>query len=363
MGYRSNEMNQETQYLPPVRTPAGNPIRFALPQDTGGEFAWWRFKLSVKHITGKAKQFLPKLGLWNAGDGYFIIAADFDRLPAHLGNAKVASILDANCPEALVTASVSGNVKGFFMVKAARMDVSIAKAFLLDRIPAQLHPYLDASCGASRLFVNERLYRDLADWAPCAPVTDILGTESSIIVDSGQYRYFSTNEALPEFAIAWVNEGMGGTPEQREALIRILLSMWNLKGGFQLPTTTLSAQIGCSPRLVGNMLKDLRIRKLLYCVDAAYTPGRHAKTYKASGLLLEAIQGTALSDEARASRKRVRYSSVIPGMFYLQCLQTLPLFSDSQSFLQHVSAWDGVDMLRLKEATRYAACEYRNRVA
>ena len=355
--FTESATNEESfmQFYPEIQTPRGASLPFRLRKDSGDA---WRTQLYPTMVADKTKEQLPILDLFGAKDGYYVVACDLDKLPYE--RAYVMDILENNCPAALVTQSVSGNPRAFFAVKSQDLDIHTAFDFLKEVVPEKLHPYMDKA-GVSRLFVNERLYTELAAWLPTAPVTELMIAESRVLFHAGKGRRFSyhTNTMQkPEAIEEWIAEQDSGL---RQGLIEILGAAWSLDTSFDLPTTLLAAQLETSPRKVGTLLASLQQHGWLRCIDKHYIPGKKAKSYRADSALWSYMMAHRLAAGATAPRAKKVHTAVIPGGFYLQALQTLWQFDTTEDFLAHVSKWDGITEIRLREANKYAKSHFRKR--
>jgi len=149
--------------------------------------------------------------------------------------------------------------------------------------------------------------------------------------------------------------GVGNESKGREALLRIFLNVRRLQESFDLPQKKLAHELNTSISMVNKWLKELKQRGWLRCTDHSYCPGVKAKTFKAVGPLLYAIQKTVKP----ASGTKALPNQVEDGKFYQQMLSALWYFQSDESFLSWLQKLRGLTPSRLKEGTRYARSHYR----
>lgn len=374
-----------------ILTPRGTPVRFKHKYDRGNQQYFARKGISPMQYSGVAKSEAPVLGLWSAMDGYFVLALDIDHMdePGHITSQQARDMFAHLEVPHLLSHSISGKPKAFILVKAAWMTTKRAKECLQSLLPAELAAVIDYSFGGMSLcFFNESIFQQLAHWLPTAQVaTQLSDIPADLLSPSEQaelgiapcsaeepnnvvqfpskkarpaFKYHLYTEALPMWAQSFVEDGRGGTRELREGFIRILMAAWNLTEKFDLPTTKLSEQLGCTPSQVSNMITDLRSMNLLSCVDSSYIIGKKAKTYKAVGILADFIA----THKAAVKSTYVRPTVCKDGGFYQQCLSLLRSFGDdAEGFEEHVSSMVGITPNRMAEARRYLTCELRKKKA
>lgn len=342
-----------------LKVPNGPTLKYKLPKDLGNEKQWFRtrFYLDQLENTQKLKKSrLPILGLQN------MVCLDYDKkdYPTGWTSDRLKNALEFSLPFALVTQSVSGNVKAFVVLDGA--VPSDVDSFLKTLLPETLH-FFDRA-GATRCYVNQPLVEELSDWLSSSPPSvkggsspePIEGSRTILNIDgkTRTYQYYEAPlTALPEELRLWAK-----TPE-RLHLLRILSATWGLLEKFNLPLELLANQVGVTPITISRFFKELKQLGVLECVDHTYQWGVKAKTYKAHGSLYKAIQ----KHKAGYKTSKPLISSVRPGMFYKDMLSALNRFDSQDSFERWVSRLPGITEKRRREATKYARCHFRKKAA
>lgn len=341
-----------------LKVPNGPTLKYKLPKDLGNQSQWFRtrFYLDQLENTNKLKKNrLPILGLQN------MVCLDYDKkdYPTGWTSDRLKNALEYSLPYALVTQSVSGNVKAFVVLDGAIPgDV---ESFLKELLPANLH-FFDRA-GATRCYVNQSLVNELGDWLSSNPPPVKGGSdqgveESRTILNidgkTRTYQYYEAPlSALPEELQLWAK-----TPE-RLHLLRILCATWGLLEKFNLPLELIANQVGVTPITISRFFKELKQLGVLECTDHSYQWGVKAKTYKAHGSLYKAIQ--KYKSGFKTSKPLI--SEVRPGMFYKDMLSALNRFDSEDSFIRWVSRLPGITEKRRREASKYARCHFRKKAA
>lgn len=339
-----------------LKVPNGPTLKYKLPKDLGNQSQWFRTRFyldQLENTTKLKKNRLPILGLQN------MVCLDYDKkdYPTGWTADRLKNALEYSLPYALVTQSVSGNVKAFVVLdKAIPGDV---ETFLKSLLPESLH-FFDRA-GATRCYVNQSLVNELGDWLSSNPPTVkvVEGQEESrtILNIDGKTRTYQYYEApltaLPEELRLWAK-----TPE-RLHLLRILCATWGLLEKFNLPLELIANQVGVTPITISRFFKELKQLGVLECIDHSYQWGVKAKTYKAHGSLYKAIQ----KHKAGFKTSKPLISEVRPGMFYKDMLSALNKFDSEDSFIRWVSKLSGLTEKRRREATKYARCHFRKKAA
>lgn len=346
-----------------LKVPNGPTLKYKLPRDLGNQTQWFRTRFYDEQLNNTArlqKNRLPILGLQN------MVCLDYDPkdYPAGWNSQRLQNALELSLPYALVTTSVSGNIKAFVVLDRGISPDQI-ETFLKDLLPETLH-FFDRA-GATRVYVNERLVNELSDWLSSAPPAvsvqrgpageqeegrTILNTVSKTVT----YYESSLDQLAPELRL-WAKT------DDRVHLLRILTACWGLLESFNLPLEKIALQLGVSPMTVSRMLKELKALKVIECTDHSYQWGVKAKTYKAHGVLYKAIQAHKAAHKPSSTLRKPLISSVRPGMFYKDMLSALNRFDTEESFLRWVSRLPGLTEKRRKEATKYARCHFRKKAA
>lgn len=341
-----------------LKVPNGPTLKYKLPKDLGNQSQWFRtrFYLDQLENTNKLKKNrLPILGLQN------MVCLDYDKkdYPTGWTSDRLKNALEYSLPYALVTQSVSGNVKAFVVLDGAIPgDV---ESFLKELLPANLH-FFDRA-GATRCYVNQSLVNELGDWLSSNPPPVKGGPdqgveESRTILNidgkTRTYQYYEAPlSALPEELQLWAK-----TPE-RLHLLRILCATWGLLEKFNLPLELIANQVGVTPITISRFFKELKQLGVLECTDHSYQWGVKAKTYKAHGSLYKAIQ----KHKSGFKTSKPLISEVRPGMFYKDMLSALNRFDSEDSFIRWVSRLPGITEKRRREASKYARCHFRKKAA
>jgi DNA-binding transcriptional regulator YhcF (GntR family) len=341
-----------------LRVPNGPTLTYKLPKDMGSQTKWFRTRFYDKQLENTAKlkkNRLPILGLQN------MVCLDYDQkdYPTGWTADRLKNALEYNLPYALVTTSVSGNVKAFVVLDAA--VPSDVDALLKELLPPNLHFYDKA--GATRCYVNQTLVSELGDWLASNPPPVKVGPDQereegrTILNIDGKTRGYQYHEAplsaLPEELRLWAK-----TPE-RLHLLRILSATWGLLERFNLPLELIANQVGVTPITISRFFKELKQLGVLECIDHSYQWGVKAKTYKAHGSLYKAIQ----KHKAGYKTSKPLISAVRPGMFYKDMLSALNRFDTEDAFIRWVSRLPGVTEKRRREASKYARCHFRKKAA
>jgi len=346
-----------------LKVPNGPTLKYKLPRDLGNQTQWFRTRFYNDQLNNTArlqKNRLPILGLQN------MLCLDFDAkdYPAGWTAQRLQNALEFSLPYALVTTSVSGNIKAF-VVLDKHIESDNIEAFLKELLPETLH-FFDRA-GATRVYVNERLVNELSDWLASAPPTvsvkggpgqgqeegrTILNTVSKTVT----YYQSSLDQLAPELRL-WAKT------EERVQLLQILTACWGLLQSFNLPLEKIAVQLGVSPMSVSRMLKELKALKVIECIDHSYQWGVKAKTYKAHGVLYKAIQAHKAAHKPSSTLRKPLISSVRPGMFYKDMLSALNRFDSEDVFIRWVSRLQGLTEKRRREALKYARCHFRKKAA
>lgn len=364
-----------------ILTPRGNPLRFKRTHERGNAEHFGRTGISPGQTQGAQKgEWL--LGLWNSFDGYAVICGDFDYQNTEKGlpSSEVERLLIEHVKVPfLLSHSISGNVKAFFLVKAAWMRRHRAAKWLEEVIPQELHFCMDRNSGTELCFFNEKMFQQLAHWLPSAEVahtfTDVAVAELTASSESGlklvktpakprQFQYKLYDKTLPTWAQDYVTHGKSGTADLREGLMRMLLVAWNLCEKWDLPTTKLAEQLGCAPAQVSVMLKDLVRLGWLKVEDASYIVGKKAKSYSAQAELLNFIDDHR--DSVLSGSTYVKPQVVQAGGFWLQSMGLLAHFRGQgklDEFMDWVAGMEGITDKRLAEAQKYYMYERQRHAA
>ena len=342
-----------------LRVPNGPTLKYKLPRDLGGQSQWFRTRFYEKQLDNTSllrKDRLPILGLQN------MLCLDFDvkDYPTGWTLGRLRNALEYSLPYALITNSVSGNVKAFIVLDRPIQTDNI-EAFLRELLPESLH-FFDRA-GATRCYVNRELVNELSDWLLSAPPAVTVSAGSAQEQEEGRtilntvsktvtYYQSSLDQLAPELRL-WAK-----TPD-RAQLLQILTACWGLLEAFNLPLEKLALQLGVSPMTVSRMIKELKTLGVIDCIDHSYQWGVKAKTYKAHGVLYKAIQAHKAAHKHSSNLRKPLISSVRPGMFYKDMLSALNRFDSEDSFNRWVSSLKGLTDKRRREAAKYARCHFR----
>lgn len=219
----------------------------------------------------------------------------------------------------------------------------------------------------TRVFATEQIRLVVLE-AEAGPVVSLEGsldeagnpigsTIVSILNSISSHRYNPYTHDLPKGPISEFI-GIGAEAAKREAFIRILLNLRKLQEGFDLPQKKFANELNVSISIINKWIKELQQRGWLRCIDHSYCPGVKAKTFKATGELLYALQRVAPK-----THKKPLPVQVESGNFYRQMLTSLWYFNSETEFLAWVKRLKGITDRRLKEAGRYARAHYRRAAA
>jgi len=151
--------------------------------------------------------------------------------------------------------------------------------------------------------------------------------------------------------------------EVEETFIRFLLATVSLitERGFDISQTKLGHNLGISQQAAGKWIKKYVREGKLQEIDCKYKPGEKAKTYKATGILREALVAL-YSDQLRESDP---LPMSIPEGNWNQTLRkiaSLNFRNRPEQFLDWVSGLAGIDQKdRMKQAKRLSKWLQENR--
>lgn len=263
--------------------PNGNALPYALPYEKTPNNKFYRTHdySIIRNWKAKRKQDQLKINLWGASD-IKLIAADFDTHHGfHSYDALEAYLKSIYKNQAIIFRTFSNKVKMLFLTSSNKMNKNIALETLSSILEPELFDMIDKSPTSLQIcYVNKKNLSIISNSLKTCKVYD------AVFPEKMSYREFKGT--LPIL----------GTDKQyivklnsvKERFLRTLLAMPQLMNQFDLPTTSLSESLDVTPMYVHKLLKQFINLGLLEVVDSNYTVGVKAKTYKATGKLLEILK-------------------------------------------------------------------------
>lgn len=291
--------------------PNGNPLRYFYPGDEKSTYRTFDTPYARRH-SAKRKERSLRLEGWSSGSSQYLVFADFDTVPC--GFASYDSLYSYLQHEfgrkSIVFRSNSNKCKVAFVVETPS-DVELTWQASLDTLewllPEELFTALDRSDAALRKsyltpeslkLINSRLTTldpipcvldslDLSHIDPLEGVTWLPGD----ILGGGERDLTCTTNANYRVFEGEIDQRFRYRGEVEETFIRFLLATVSLvtEQGFDISQTKLGHTLGISQQAAGKWIQKYIQGGKLQEIDCRYIRGKKAKTYKASGILHEAL--------------------------------------------------------------------------
>lgn len=273
--------------------PDGVLMRYSFMQPGARRYSSRATPRYLQSVVGVSKSQLPLFTAVTPGSRYVVLPFDFDGL----GDASVRVVEQVQrWYPAVATACVSPSgtgVKMFILVDEYPNSEQLKLLHEKLSLPEYLvKHYLDDSYTAKHQFY--------ANADVIHAVHELMSKTVVHTPEAPAYEYYEWPGRLSELP-APIQE-VFNTP-MKKTLLRVLLAAFKLteSGGWELPTTMLSAYLGCAPSTVSLILKRLQAVGWLECISHSYIIGKRSKRYVFSGILKDVA--IAHKDNVVAKRK------------------------------------------------------------
>jgi len=349
-----------------LQLPNGSVLKSRYTHERGGKF--WRTYTYVDPSAQKLQ--MPLVSGVSSGTNQHVIALDFDYIaPKYASYSEMADDL-YEVPGAIVSVSPSGRLKAFVVINWYNNypDMDKVAAKINEILPDGLKGKFDAK-GMKTFYLSAAIAESLSsldaslvwNWDT---LSDIVSDRNNVIESkhSGRFSYHSFDGQLPAAYELFVNRGRKGAAD-RECFIRILIACQGLatSKGWSLSQLDMALYLGVSPSVVHGWIKACIDAGLLKTVSHSYIVGLRAKTYAATGALLESIRSykASLSHVARLPKALPK-----DGEFYSYLLSLSRTLSSWDDYKRVVLALPGIEKKgRYKMAESIFKCDRKKACA